>query len=399
MGRYQVKMEQDGSRKYYYICNTDSMDIELYPSKYLTHKVRAKQSPNTVRRAALALTYYLQFMDMKEMGLTDVYQLGFEQQYKHFTDFLDWLKQGQHKEHHEKIPHNGTCNAYLQDVFRFYLFMEQDEWRGKDLLVLSYNQIVTADSVGVKKVLRSQAFKGYLKAEERNVRAAGKDEITMLLEACTNCRDQALILLMAETGFRIGEILGIDYIHDIDYKNHLVKVSFREDNENNARAKNAEYRRAKVSDSTFDFLLYYISEYRHLIQKQRHLFITIAGSTAGQPMNVDAVYDMLERMEKNLEVQRQLTGRFSMTEYVTLNRDFHWEILQAADNEYIEKFCHELFNKSAIFLIFYDQTGTNQESIRTHDALLRALRERDAEAAVEATKADIVCAADCLSFL
>ena len=50
-------------------------------------------------------------------------------------------------------------------------------------------------------------------------------------------------------------------------------------------------------------------------------------------------------------------------------------------------------------MIFYDQTGTNQESIRTHDALLRALRERDTEAAVEATKADIVCAADCLSFL
>ena len=109
--------------------------------------------------------------------------------------------------------------------------------------------------------------------------------------------------------------------------------------------------------------------------------------------------EALERMEKNLEVQRQLTGRFSMTEYVTLNRDFHWEILQATDNEYIEKFCHELFNKSAIFLIFYDQTGTNQESIRTHDALLRALRERDTEAAVEATKADIVCVADCLSFL
>ncbi len=303
MSRYQVKMQQDGSKRYYYICDMDSMDIELYPSKYLTHKVRAKQSPNTIRRAALALAYYLQYIDEQQMELADVYQLGFEQQYKHFTDFLDWLKQGRHKEHREKIPNNGTCNAYLQDVFRFYLFMEQDEWRGKDLLVLSYNQIVTADSVGVKKVLRSQAFRGYLKAEERNVRAAGKDEIKTLLEACTNCRDQALILLMAETGFRIGEILGIDYIHDIDYKNHLVKVSFREDNENNARAKNAEYRRAKISDNTFDFLLYYISEYRHLIQKQRHLFITIAGSTAGHPMNVDAVYDMLERMEKKTGVK------------------------------------------------------------------------------------------------
>lgn len=109
--------------------------------------------------------------------------------------------------------------------------------------------------------------------------------------------------------------------------------------------------------------------------------------------------EALDRMEKNLDSQLRLTGRFSMTEYVTLNRDFHWEILRAADNEYIEKFCHELFNKSAIFLIFYDQTGTNTESNRTHTALLKALRERDAEAAVEATRADIICAADCLSFM
>ena len=58
MSRYQVKMQQDGSKRYYYICDMDSMDIELYPSKYLTHKVRAKQSPNMIRRAALALAYY-----------------------------------------------------------------------------------------------------------------------------------------------------------------------------------------------------------------------------------------------------------------------------------------------------------------------------------------------------
>lgn len=109
--------------------------------------------------------------------------------------------------------------------------------------------------------------------------------------------------------------------------------------------------------------------------------------------------EALDRMEANMELQTQLTGRFSMTEYVTLNREFHWEILRAADNEYIEKFCHELFNKSDIFLIFYDQTGTNAESNRTHSALLKALRRRDLEGAVAATKDDIICAADCLSFM
>ncbi len=304
MEHYKVIGEMDGTLQCYYICETETLEMVLEPSRYLMHKTMSNKSPNTVRRNAYSLAAYLEYLRIEDKTADQVIAMDYEEQSSHFVQFLHWLKDGNHRETEEhKIPNNGTCNAYLQDVFRFYLFMEQDEWRGKDLLVLSYNQIVTADSVGVKKVLRSQAFRGYLKAEERNVRAAGKDEIKTLLEACTNCRDQALILLMAETGFRIGEILGIDYIHDIDYKTHLVKVSFREDNENNARAKNAEYRRAKISDNTFDFLLYYISEYRHLIQKQRHLFITIAGSTAGHPMNVDAVYDMLERMEKKTGVK------------------------------------------------------------------------------------------------
>ena len=61
-------------------------------------------------------------------------------------------------------------------------------------------------------------------------------------------------------------------------------------------------------------------------------------------------------------------------------------------DEYIEKYLHELFNKTAIFLIFYDQTGTNRESLQTHEALLAALRARDEEAAVVAAQADIHCA-------
>ena len=105
----------------------------------------------------------------------------------------------------------------------------------------------------------------------------------------------------------------------------------------------------------------------------------------------------LVRMEQNFEEQLRLTQAYSMSKYEELNRSFHWEIIQAAENEYIEKFLHELFNKTAIFLTFYDQTGTNRESNRTHKNLLEALKRRDEAAAIEATKADIVCAAACIT--
>ena len=111
------------------------------------------------------------------------------------------------------------------------------------------------------------------------------------------------MLLLAETGYRIGEILGIDYSKDIDYQNHIIRVYFREDDENGARAKNAEYRSAKISKDTFGFLNLYIAEYRKLLQHQTSLFVNISGDNIGKPMNVEAVYSMLKRMDKKTGIK------------------------------------------------------------------------------------------------
>lgn len=96
------------------------------------------------------------------------------------------------------------------------------------------------------------------------------------------------------------------YAYDIDYQNRLVGVYFREDNENAARAKNAEYRKARISDDTYEFLMYYLAEYRELLQHQRYLFINISGKTAGQPLKVESVYDMPNRMEESGLVNRKV---------------------------------------------------------------------------------------------
>ena len=171
------------------------------------------------------------------------------------------------------------------------------------LQVLSYGTIHVANSVGVKRRLRFRSFAGYLKEEEREVRAAEKNEIVTILEACTNCRDQLLILMASELGFRIGELLGIDYTKDIDYENHSVRVCFRDDNANDARAKNSEERKVRLSADTYDFLLFYISEYWDILRRQNYLFINITGETEGKPMQVASVYDMFHRMEKKTGIK------------------------------------------------------------------------------------------------
>lgn len=338
MRKYAVDTLTDGRVKYFFIRDCETMDIVLLPSKYLKHKIKSNRSPNTVKRAAFAICYYLEYLKEIPMEIEQVYKLDFENQNEHFINFLHWLKAGNHTQENKlKTIHNGTCNAYLEDVFRFHLFMESLDEQIGSLKVLSYSYHMAVNAVGVQKKLRYQAFKGYLKAEERDVRPAEHEEIIQILQACTNCRDQLLILMIAETGFRIGEILGVDYSHDIDYQNHMVGVYFRDDNENEARAKNAEYRKAKISDETFEFLMYYLAEYRELLQHQRFLFINIAGKTAGQPLKIDSVYDMLNRMEKKTGID--LTPHMLRRYFANMRRKAGWRlelIQQALGHKHIE---------------------------------------------------------------
>lgn len=253
MEHFIVDMQTEKSKKYYFIREEVSQEIVLLPSQYLMHKMRAKGSPNTIKRSALVISYYLNYLSENQLTMEDVWNMKYEKQQEHFTDFLIWLKAGMHsKDEYTKKPYNETCNAYLKEVFRLYNFAEQQEGCEQSLKVLSDAQYIVRNSVGIRKILNRRSFHGYLKETGHIGRTIEQDKIVILLKACANCRDQVLLLLLAETGFRIGEILGNRYATDIDYENHLIYVNFREDNENDARAKNAEFRKAKVSDKVRD---------------------------------------------------------------------------------------------------------------------------------------------------
>ena len=63
MNRYRIRISVDGKRKLYYIEDQENYDIVLLPSKYLQHKADANRSPNTVRRLALSICHYLNYLD------------------------------------------------------------------------------------------------------------------------------------------------------------------------------------------------------------------------------------------------------------------------------------------------------------------------------------------------
>ena len=195
MAQYVVGMQTEKQEKFYFIREKESMNIVLLPSKYLMHKKRSKISPNTIRRSAFALSYYLNYMDENQLHLDDIYQMKYAEQHEHFTEFLIWLKAGEHsREEYSKLPNNETCNAYLKEVFRFYTFMERENGQSESLKVLSDAQTIVRNSIGVRRVLNRKSFHGYLKEKGHQGKTIEQDKIVSLLQECANCRDQVLLL-------------------------------------------------------------------------------------------------------------------------------------------------------------------------------------------------------------
>ena len=326
MNSYITGNIRDGNKTYYYVMRSDDMEISRLPTKYLIYRTRAAYSPNTVKRCAFSISYYLTFLENKGLTLADVMELPFDEQHIHFTDFLAWIKCSGHTEQgSDHIPANKTCNEYLRDVFGWFKFLEMEYEEFGDLKVLSDKVVIYSGKAGVKFSKTCRSFKGYLKEDESVGRTIDKESITMLVNACTNCRDKLMILLLSETGMRIGEMLGVMYDEDVDYKNRTIFVRFRDDNPNDARAKNAEFRRAKISKETFDILMYYLAEYRELLKDSKYLFVKIAGENAGEPEDVGSVYQMMLELEKKTGIK--VTPHMLRHYFANERRKNGWDIL------------------------------------------------------------------------
>lgn len=87
MTRFSVQTEKEGNKKFFYILDQNQMEPELLSSQYLMHKIRSNRSPNTVRRAAFAINYYLEFLEERQKRITEVLEMPFDEQNTHFIDF------------------------------------------------------------------------------------------------------------------------------------------------------------------------------------------------------------------------------------------------------------------------------------------------------------------------
>ncbi len=115
-----------------------------------------------------------------------------------------------------------------------------------------------------------------------------------ILAACEHLRDRFLFALMAETGVRVGQALGLRHA-DIDSASRQLCIVPRADNANGARAKTRDTETIPVSAA----LLRLYSEYMHAeygTLDSDYVFVNLWAEPWGQPLTYNAVNQLVRRL-------------------------------------------------------------------------------------------------------
>jgi integrase len=275
------------------VLGDDGAPIEPIES-YLAHLAALERSPNTQRAYATSLKLWFEFLDRTgrdwvRVGIEDV------------TRFVSWLRAPADNvvvlEAGDALRSPATVNRHLAAVFGLYehhgrlgveLSASLVSWRrvGRG----SYKPLLHHATKG--RPIRTRPIK--LAVPRRTPRTLAAEHLVAVLAAPERGRDRFLFALLAETGMRIGQALGLRHC-DFMSRKKLVHIIPRSDNANGARAKLRSPTTVPVTAGLVrmysDFMY---SEYGEL--DSDYVFVNLWSAPVGAPMTYSAVHDLVERV-------------------------------------------------------------------------------------------------------
>jgi integrase/recombinase XerD len=262
---------------------------------YLAHLHAVERSPNTVRAYASSLRLFFEFlagrsMAWEEVGLDDLGR------------FVSWLRSPADG----VIPIDAavsaraasTVNRHLAAVFSFYEFharfgvpvaADLVEWRrgGRG----SYRPFL--EGVGGRS-RRGPRRPVRLRSERRLPETLTIEQVAVLLAACGHLRDRLLVALLAETGMRAGQALGLRHC-DVISRRKTVRIVPRADNANGARAKCRDTAEIPVSAPLVRLYSEYLfDEYGDI--DSDYVFVNLFSEPVGRPLRYAAVAGLVSRL-------------------------------------------------------------------------------------------------------
>lgn len=276
--------------------------------KFLKYKDNTGTARNTLRSYCYALKLYFEFLEQKGMLYTD---MGIDE----LAEFVRWL---QNPFQHVKVTgiHNASqkrkarsINIYLDKVYAFYDYIMRHEEYSMDLSEHLKRQVSASRS----------NFKGFLhhtlknktkdikilklKVPKERLKVLSFDQVQTLIDACSNIRDKFLLVLLYETGMRIGEALSL-HLSDVVPATKKVHICDRGELVNGAEIKTVcSPRTLDISKELADLYRRYILEVHTDEIYTDFIFIKLTGDQKGQPLDYQSVQALFKRLEAKTEIK------------------------------------------------------------------------------------------------
>ena len=268
--------------------------------RYLAYLAAIERSPNTVRAYAVSLKLWFEFLVAAGLAWDRV-------SIEDVARFVAWLRAPAPNvvvlAEGAGVRRPATVNRYLAGVFGFY-----DHHARTGLGVASELVAWRRVTRGSYKPFLHHVTRGKpvptrparLVVTRRAPRTLDAGQVAAILAACEHLRDRFLLALLAETGMRIGQALGLRHA-DFVSRDREVRIVPRAGNANGARAKLREA--AAIPVSTPLVRLY--SEYMHIEYgdiDSDYVFVNLFAEPAGQPLGYPAVHRLIGRIAKRTGV-------------------------------------------------------------------------------------------------
>ncbi|AJA47045.1 transposase [Clostridium pasteurianum DSM 525 = ATCC 6013] len=302
-----VKVRTEDDKERYYVADKEGLPVESI-LKFIRFRDNTNYARNTLRMYCQHLKLYFEYLEQRELNFQKV-------TIDDLALFVNWL-QNPYKSL-KVIPTDKidsarsprTINVIVNTVLAFYDY------------ILRHEEYSNNISDRLKKFLSapSRNFKGFLygiaheqkkvtsnilriKVPKSKPKTLKKDEIEMLVRACNNLRDKFLLLLLYETGMRIGEALSL-WIEDFDVSDMIIDIKDRGELENNAEIKTVSSpRRIDISQNLADMFMEYIAEYHTDEVETNHVFIKISGKHQYKSMNYIDIDNLFRKLVKKTNI-------------------------------------------------------------------------------------------------
>jgi integrase/recombinase XerD len=282
--------------------------------RYVTHLEALQRSPNTIRSYLNDLKLFFEFLESRTLPWNEV-------EFQDLSEFIRWLMSMDSQipsiEPRTSARTESSINRALGTVKSFYEFHERLSngpklaWTEKKQMVfkrykgLLHHVAKSSPSARVVKLKEPKKFPGCLTPTQ----------VATLLKVSKNRQERFLIMLLYETGMRIGEALNLKLSDVESGGKNVVHIIPRQERVSTARNKSPKGRKLDVTVELMRlFSVYLIEEYPEEFSSD-YIFVHLS---TGEQLTYSAINTIFRRLSRKsgVEVTPHLLRHTHATELI-----------------------------------------------------------------------------------